>query len=313
MQFQLRLFSTFAVVAQSVQRQAVTQQTEASATCPTFSSTYKGSRIVLSNDNTVATSSNGGHSWNTVYGEETVSSGSYTWNVRVDTLANHPSNYWELVIGVAKDTAATSSWLSRYETGYGYIQEIGDKTSPRRRSDHKTYGQTYGAGDEITVSLDLDALTLSFSRNGISEGVAYDSTILTAGTYRLAVSIGDSGDSVNLLCPRAAPAPTPPPPVHGMWTITRGHSDWASLSKTDRVCGLSTDYFTMGHMQSEFCVGKDLGPTAQVVLNQDGKERTWGWFCSSQGTTYIVGSPTFEEEGLDGPCSFQHNVVDDGS
>jgi hypothetical protein len=84
--------------------------------------------------------------------------------------------------------------------GFGYIQEIGHKTTSWTSPDHQAYAARYNKGDTITVMLNLTAGTLGFKKNGVSSGNAFTSTNITAGTYRLAVSIGDSGDSVQLAC-----------------------------------------------------------------------------------------------------------------
>jgi hypothetical protein len=272
--------------------------------CSIFSSSHKGPKIVLTNGGATATSSNLGHSWNTVYSADSVSSGYYAWDVTIDALADHSGNYWELVIGVAADTKATSNWLSRYETGYGYIQQIGDKTVPRRRGDHASYAPTYTQGDKITVELNVSSLTLSFKKNGVSSGMAYRRRDMVAGTYRLAVSIGDSGDRVSVGC--AAPQPL----VHGLWSVTRKHTR-SGKTKSEKVCGFKTDILSIGSANSKFCTQKQKGD-GQVLVNQDGIERSWAWFCTEQGETTIVGSPTFAAEEADGPCSNQHNALDDG-
>jgi len=111
--------------------------------------------------------------------------------------------------------------------------------------------------------------------------------------------------------PTDYPTQEPTEPVHGEWTITRQHQDWGT-TKVDTVCGKETDTFSIGLLSSQFCEKKG-GQKAQVVVNQELEERTWGWFCSDQGTTVIVGTPTFVAEAPEGPCAAQHNAVDDGT
>lgn len=52
------------------------------------------------------------------------------------------------------------------------------------------------AGDEVTVTLDSDAGTVSFGVNGVDQGVV--GTGLGAGPFRLAVAVGDEKESVQL-------------------------------------------------------------------------------------------------------------------
>jgi hypothetical protein len=41
-------------------------------------------------------------------------------------------------------------------------------------SEDEVYGAGYGTGDVIEVTIDMDARTLSFAKNGVSQGVAYE-------------------------------------------------------------------------------------------------------------------------------------------
>jgi hypothetical protein len=74
---------------------------------------------------------------------------------------------------------------------------------------------------------------------------------------------------------------------------------------------MSTDVLSIANKQGKFCAA--MGQLTQVVVNQFGEERTWGWFCSEQCPTEIVGTPTFHSELPGGPCSEAHNSVDDGT
>ena len=59
----------------------------------------------------------------------------------------------------------------------------------RVKTDGQDYGTPYDAGDLITVLFDIDALELRFSLNGVSQGVAFSSSVLPPGkSWRLAVS-----------------------------------------------------------------------------------------------------------------------------
>lgn len=100
-------------------------------------------------------------------------------------------------------------------------------------------------------------------------------------------------------------------PVFGLWTVTRTHSKWNHLTREDTICGKNTDVLTIGSKESKWCREhhESLG---QVVVNQDGEEKTFAWFCQSQGQTEIVGTPTFVAEKPDGACKQQHQVGDQG-
>jgi hypothetical protein len=165
-----------------------------------FDSSTKGSSISLSNNNRIATSTNNAHSWNSVYGVNTHTSGTVVWYVNVTKLHDHTANYWEMVIGVAHTTTRGANVFINSQEGVGYIQENGDKTQSGSSPDHTSYGSSYAVGDVIGVHLNIDAQTLSFSKNGITEGTAYTSGDIVSGkTWRLAVMVGDEDDEVEIV------------------------------------------------------------------------------------------------------------------
>ena len=63
------------------------------------------------------------------------------------------------------------------------------------QSSAEVYGESYGAGDIIGVTLDMNAGTLSFSKNGTEIGVAYSTELLGKKLYP-AVSLLEPEDSV---------------------------------------------------------------------------------------------------------------------
>jgi len=177
-----------------------TQSPTTAASFETFDSSTKGSSIVLSNNDRTATSSNNDHSWNSVYGTGTYTSGTKAWYVNVTKLHDHTANYWEMVIGVAHTTTRGANVFINSQEGVGYIQENGDKTQSGSSPDHTSYGSSYTVGDVIGVHLDIDGQTLSFSKNGITQGTAYTSTDIVSGkTWRLAVMVGDEDDEVEIV------------------------------------------------------------------------------------------------------------------
>ena len=111
--------------------------------------------------------------------------------------------------------------------------------------------------------------------------------------------------------PTDSPSNSPtdsPTPAAGKWTITRTHSKWGG-SREDVVCGESTDVLSIEARPSISCAEQHNGAAAWVVVNQQGKELTWGFYCDSQGNTEIVGTPTF---AVDDTCLNSHNTIDDG-
>jgi uncharacterized protein YifE (UPF0438 family) len=112
--------------------------------------------------------------------------------------------------------------------------------------------------------------------------------------------------------PTATQSPTPAT-VYGAWTITRRHSKWTKLKKTDTVCGKSTDVFSIAkNVPSKWCAKHHDGADGQLIVDQDKREKSRAWFCSNQGPTEIFLS-TFLAEEPGGACENDHSAFDDGN
>ena len=138
------------------------------------------SGTTLSNGNLDAVSTGAG---GISKGTFAVSSGKWYWEVTKN--ANNTS------IGIALSTVApTTAYVGSGQTwsyysvnGYLYTNGTGS-----------AYGATYANGDVVGIALDLDNDTLTFYKNGVSQGTAV--TGLT-GTYTPAVGNDQSGPSVS--------------------------------------------------------------------------------------------------------------------
>ena len=74
------------------------------------------------------------------------------------------------MIGVSRRFNPNGNYLGvDSDHGYGYYGS-GNKFNGRT-----SYGDSYTTGDTIGIALDLDARTLTFYKNGVSQGVAYSS------------------------------------------------------------------------------------------------------------------------------------------
>jgi hypothetical protein len=109
---------------------------------------------------------------NTVAGTIGVSSGKWYWEV---TAGNNPYT------GIINEFASVQNQLAGINGGYCYSGVNGQKYS---NSISAAYGATYTSGDIIGVALDMDAGTLTFYKNNVSQGIAYSSL---TGTYFAAV------------------------------------------------------------------------------------------------------------------------------
>ena len=90
-------------------------------------------------------------------------------------------------IGVSNSSAALSSYIGSTTDSWGYWAQNGNKVT---NASFTAYGATYTAGDIIGVALDMDAGTVTFYKNGTSQGTAF--TGLT-GTMFIGVTGDGSG------------------------------------------------------------------------------------------------------------------------
>ncbi|CAM9398055.1 unnamed protein product, partial [Phaeothamnion confervicola] len=98
-----------------------------------------------------------------------------------------------LFVGVAAAGADTETFLGGDDRGWGYI---GDRALYHGRVKVKPYGERFGQGDTIGVLLDSDRGCLSFCRNGVDLGVAFEGL---AGELFPAVAFYNQGQRVSLV------------------------------------------------------------------------------------------------------------------
>lgn len=137
------------------------------------------------------------------------SSGQRYWEIEV--LASRTTG--DVVVGIGTSGATVSDYVGADANGYGYRSDA-NKVNNASAS---AYGATYTAGDIIGVALEADANTLTFYKNGVSQGSAY--TGLT-GTYLPMVSLLHSGASVKLKLG----------PLQWTYAPPAGHSAFATTS-----------------------------------------------------------------------------------
>jgi hypothetical protein len=140
-----------------------------------------GSQAVLSNGNLdVSWSSTSGHS-----AGSTIAVSSGKWYVEFTRGSS------VVLIGIIPATYALKldNWPGNSAYGaisYSYLSSNGNKYN---NSSNTAYGATFTTGDVIGVALDLDAGTLVFYKNGVSQGTAYSSI---TGSYIFAIGYGSS-------------------------------------------------------------------------------------------------------------------------
>jgi hypothetical protein len=108
-----------------------------------------------------------------------VSSGKWYYEVSLATHSGNP------IFGWASSSANLGSWVGNSTSSWGYAANA----TKYSNGGGSSYGSSYGAGDVIGVAADLDAGTLVFYKNGVSQGTAYSNL---SGTICPAFSSGAS-------------------------------------------------------------------------------------------------------------------------
>jgi hypothetical protein len=104
--------------------------------------------------------------WESRGGTIAVSSGKWYWEADVITVGS----YMQVgMVGTDVFFQATDV-IQEWATGYGYYSYNGNKSN---NGSHSSYGATYTTGDLIGIALDLDAGTIEFYKNNVSQGVAF--------------------------------------------------------------------------------------------------------------------------------------------
>jgi hypothetical protein len=92
-----------------------------------------------------------------------VSSGKWYYEVTLATYSGNP------IFGWASSSANLASWVGNSTSSWGYAANAMKYSNGGGSS----YGASFGAGDVVGVAADLDAGTLVFYKNGVSQGTAY--------------------------------------------------------------------------------------------------------------------------------------------
>ena len=125
-----------------------------------------GSAMVYAEGNLKLARPSGATGWASSYGSMSVSSGKWFWEAMC-----FQSGSADNVIGIHEANTSMFQILgySGDPTGYGYSKS-GNKLN---NSTGSAYGATYANGDVIGVALDMDAGTVTFYKNGASQGTAF--------------------------------------------------------------------------------------------------------------------------------------------
>ena len=93
----------------------------------------------------------------------------------------------DATVGICDSSTSASALLGFTAGSYAYYGLNGNKIN---NSSQVSYGASYGNNDVIGVALDMDAGTLTFYKNGVSQGQAYSGL---SGTFFPAISDATGG------------------------------------------------------------------------------------------------------------------------
>jgi hypothetical protein len=141
----------------------------------------QSSAITLSNGNLNFSTA---AAWNSARSTVGMTSGKWYWEVQGTAITSH------FYIGVAT-SLAVHEWGSTAGE-WVYVSANGNKANNGSAS---AYGATYTDNDVIGVALDLDAGTLTFYKNGVSQGTAFSG--LPSGTYFAGISSAGVTGNIN--------------------------------------------------------------------------------------------------------------------
>ncbi|GMF58364.1 unnamed protein product [Phytophthora fragariaefolia] len=142
-------------------------KTEGSSLC--FDRKRSRSSLLTFADDGLSVSYSGNEVWKAACAVVSFSTGVHSWMVRVEKSS---SPY--IFVGVATRQANLDSFLGADDQSWGFI---GDKALYYQRNRVRAYGETFTEGDCIGLRLDCEKGELSFSKNGVDLGVAFDNIV----------------------------------------------------------------------------------------------------------------------------------------
>jgi hypothetical protein len=132
-------------------------------------------QVTVTNGNLTAANTSGGDS--NIRGTMFVSTGKWYAELTITTAgSNYPT------VGIIEATEQNLTYLGATAKSYCYT----GGGSKGNNNSFTSYGASYTTGDVIGVAYDADNATLTFYKNGTSQGTAYSS--VTAGSYTFACS-----------------------------------------------------------------------------------------------------------------------------
>ncbi len=128
----------------------------------------------------------------TYHGFSTIGVSSGKWYAEIDCLSGGGASNIEIgIVDLEQLGTNTTQVFDAFSRGFGYRNDANKITNNGATS----YGATYSSGDVIGMAADLDNGTLTFYKNGSSQGTAFTG-IPSGYTYHFATFVRNSSDKV---------------------------------------------------------------------------------------------------------------------
>lgn len=127
------------------------------------------------------------------------SSGKWYWEYKQTVLFNASGTQ-----GIGNSTMSLNSYVGSDANGWGYNGSAGGKWT---NAVETAYGATFAQGDVIGIALDMDAGTVTFYKNNVSQGQAFSGL---SGTIYAALCLNTQNDAVTANFGATALTYTPP-------------------------------------------------------------------------------------------------------
>lgn len=144
--------------------------TVAARTYATWNPSDKDASFTLSGDNLIATKGTAS-TWRSLRANQGKSSGKWYWEITTSSTVGY------CLPGVANSTMSLASYTGVDANGWGYFGNSGNKFN----NGGTAYGATWNNTHTIGIALDMDAGTLTFYKNNVSQGQAF--TGITGTVY----------------------------------------------------------------------------------------------------------------------------------
>lgn len=131
--------------------------------------------------------------------------------------------------GIIGASAGGYSYYSEGVAGGGYTKKINNGTQT-------DYGASFDPGDTISVAFDLDAGTITFYKNGISQGIAFSGL---SGTFSAAISDGTNAGSI-VGATNFGQKPFKFPPPAGFQPLALANTPRPTIVRPDQYVGIVT-------------------------------------------------------------------------